>query len=159
MSRAIVTDSAANFERVHGFYMQFLEQCPEALWTKKFGGWPIWQHVIHVYAVIDFFTLQPGQTASPCPIPPEAVRLDPVACTPVNKADTRAYMLVMKAKADAYLAGLNDAALSTKNEGFSARKNETLTHGRTVALLATHAFYHFGTLDAALREEGLKGIH
>jgi hypothetical protein len=160
MSRQIVNEFAANFERVHGFYLQFLDQCPDGLWTKKFGAWPLWQHIVHAYGCIDYFVLQEGEAPTPSPCEADNIlTFEFKAGAAVEKNALRAYVLTMKAKADAYIAGLTDAMLGESNAGFSARKQEARTHALTLSVLASHAYYHFGTLDTALREHGYKGIH
>jgi hypothetical protein len=160
MSRKIVAELAANFERAHGFYLQFLDQCPEELWTKKFGAWPLWQHVVHVYGCIDHFVLQEGgqPTPYPCGVD-DLLAFKFKAGSQVDKSAMRAYVLTMKAKADAYINGLADAMLGGINAGFTARKNDPRTHAMTLSVLAGHAYYHFGTLDTALREHGYPGIY
>ena len=160
MSRQIVAELAANFERAHGFYLQFIDQCPDDLWTKKFGAWPLWQHIVHVYGSIDHFTLQAGQNPTPYPCGVGNLLIfEFKAGEAVDKNTMRAYVLTMKAKADVYINGLTDAMLGEKNMGFSARKSEDRTHALTLSVLAGHAYYHFGTLDTALREHGYKGIY
>ena len=158
MSREIVTALSGNFERSHGLYLQFMEQCPDKLWARTFGGWPLWQHVLHTYACIDLFTLQAGGQAVPLPVAEDLIALARVGSESVDKAPALDFMKVMKARADAYIAGLDDSMLAKKNEGFSGRRNMEFSHAQTMSILIGHAFYHFGTLDAALREEGLKGI-
>jgi len=160
MSRQIVTELAANFDRVHGFYLQFLDECPDGLWTKKFGAWPLWQHIVHVYGCVDYFVLQEGQEPTPYPCAVEnLLTFGFKAGEAVGKSAMRVYALTMKAKADAYINGLSDAMLGESNAGYTARKKEARTHALTMSVLAGHAYYHFGTLDTALREHGSKGIY
>jgi hypothetical protein len=160
MSRKIVDELAGNFERAHGFYLQFLDECPDELWTKKFGAWPLWQHIVHVYGCIDHFVLQEGQEATTYPCAAENILTFAFKeGKAVDKSTMRAYVLTMKGKADAYIRGLNDGMLDENNAGFSARKKEARTHALTLSVLASHAYYHFGTLDTALREHGYKGIY
>jgi len=160
MSRHIVTELAANFERAHSFYLKFIDECPDELWTKKFGAWPLWQHVVHVYGCIDYFVLQEGQQPTSCPCKADNIlAFEFHAGETVDKTDARTYALTMKTKADAYINSLTDAMLGEKNAGFTARKNEARTHALTMSALASHAYYHFGTLDTALREHGFKGIY
>jgi len=159
MSRQIVADLAANFERAHGFYLQFIDQCPEELWTKKFGAWPLWQHIVHVYGCIDYFVLQEGEQPAPAPCGADnLLTFDFKADAAVDKNAMLTYVLTMKAKADAYINGLTDAMLGENNAGFTARKNEDRTHALTMSVLASHTYYHFGTLDTALREHRYPGI-
>ena len=160
MSRRVVAEFAANFERAHGFYLQFIDQCPDALWTKKFGAWPLWEHIVHVYGCVDYFVLQEGQEPTPYPCGVDNLLIFAFkAGEAVDKSAMRAYVQTMKAKADAYINGLTDAMLGENNAGFSARKNEVRTHALTMSVLASHAYYHFGTLDTALREHGYPGIY
>jgi len=163
MSRRIVTELAANFTRIHGFYLQFIEECPEALWTKKSGGWPLWQHIVHVYGCIDHFVRQEGQQPVPYPCKVDnIVALEFAADAMVDKATMRAYMLTLKATGDAYIDGLIDAQLGDKNVGYSARRKHgagDCSHALTLSMLAAHGYYHFSILDAALREHGCKGIY
>ena len=160
MCRRIVAEFAANFERAHGFYLQFLDECPDGLWTRKFGSWPLWQHIVHVYGCIDYFVLQEGQQPTPCPCAADNILTFAFkAGEAMDKRAMRAYVLTMKAKADAYIGSLSDAMLGESNAGFSARKQEERTHALTLSVLASHAYYHFGTLDTALREHGYKGIY
>ena len=171
MSKHIVAQLAANFARTHGFYQQFIDQCPEALWTKKCGSGPIWQHIVHVYAAIDHLVLQEGQTPTPWPCKASNIlSFDFDAAAMVDKTAIRAYMPTMKAKADAYIDGLTDVTLGETNAGYTSRKihsmgaaapgkKEDCSHALTLSVLATHAFYHFGILDAALRDSGCKGIY
>ena len=158
MSKEIVLAMTANFERCHGLYLQFMEQCPDTLWARRFGGWPLWQHILHNYACIDLFILQAGDQPATAPVAEDLILLARVGSDPVAKADVMTFMKLMKDKADVYVASLDDSMLTQKNEGFSSRRNMNFSHAQTLGILVGHAFYHFGTLDAALREEGLKGI-
>ena len=160
MSRQIVAKLAANFRRIHGFYLQFINQCPDELWTKKFGAWPLWQHIVHVYGCIDYFVLQEDQQPTPYPCGVDNILVFAFkAGAAVDKSAMRAYMLIMKAKADAYINSLSDAALGESNMGFSTREKGDRSHALTMSTLASHAYYHFGTLETALREHGYKGIY
>jgi len=159
MSTHLVSELAGNFERAHGFYLQFIEQCPDGLWAKKFGAWPLWQHIAHVYGCIDHFVLQAGQQPTPCPCAGTPLTFAFDADATMDKTAMRAYVLAMKTKADAYINSLTDAMLGEQNAGFTARKKEGRTHALTMSVLAAHAYYHFGTLDTALREHGCKGIY
>ena len=163
MSRRIVTELAANFTRIHGFYLQFIDECPEALWTKKSGGWPLWQHIVHVYGAIDHLVRKEGQPPAPYPCKViDLIALEFAEGAMVDKVTCRAYMLTMKAVGDAYIDALTDDLLSEKNAGYSARRKigtGDCSHALTLSMLAAHGYYHFSILDAALREHGCKGIY
>jgi len=163
MSRCIVTELAANFERTHGFYLQFIDQCPDELWAEKFGRWPLWQHIVHVYGCVEHFVLQDGQQPTPYPCKViDIVAFEFAEDAMVDKAAMRAYMLTTKANADTYIDTLTDAMLGEKNAGYSARRKHgtgDCSHALTLSMLAGHAYYHFSILDTALREYGCKGIY
>ena len=158
MSRIIVQSLEGSIQHAFGLVNEFLKVCPETVWAKKFGGWPVWQQVYHTFAVIDFFL--PEQDAAPeAPLfasdvvklkvtPPETPEKN-VIQTLVAKAQTRA---------GAYAASLDDDALVQKNEGLSARFGREVTHAGTLALIGGHTMYHLGSCDAALREQGLPGV-
>ena len=180
MSKRIVSQLAANFARTHHLYLQFVDQCPDELWVKRFGPWPLWQHIVHVYGSIDHLVLQEGQEPTPYPCRADnilAFAFDADAM--MDKTAMRVYMQIMKAKADAYIDGLTDAALGETHAGYSSRKihsmnaaapggtpaghsappKEDCSHALALSMLAAHPFYHFGILDTALRDHGCKGIY
>ncbi len=161
MSRAIVTNLQGAFNRSFGMLEQFIEVCPWDAWVKQFGGWPVWQQVYHAASSIDLFVLEEGGQPSPPLFEPEIGGLKKVPdeeLTAPPKAVMQEFAAAMKAKANAYIDGLSDADLAQKNPGLSARVKTDMTHAVTLAMMAGHAFYHLGACDAALRDQGLKGV-
>ncbi len=159
MSQAIVQNLKGPFDRVFGMLGQYLEVCPDAVWDKTFGAWPVWRQWYHALAAVDFFTMQDGSSATPAPLGPDAGSLSAAYTGPaLTKEQGKAFLVAAQKTADAYFAGLTDAMLVAKNQGFSARLNTELSHAVTASMLAGHAFYHLGCCDAALREAGLKGV-
>lgn len=158
MSKAIVTSQRGNFEFAFGLLRQFMHVCPDATWNKKFGGWPIWQQVYHALNAVEFFIAEPGAESSGALVPPDVASLSVVGDAPISKAAMAAFADKAKAAADKYMDALADADLAARAEGASARMGRETTHASIVVLMAGHILYHLGTCDAALREQGLKGV-
>ena len=163
MSQPIINGQRAAFEHAYELVTQFIEVCPEAVWTKTFGGWPVWQQVYHALGTFQFFTLQDGETLEQGLYPPEVNSLKSTPDVPPAKKDVLAYAASMKAKADAYINALRDAELPDANQGLTARMKafgipREFSHSQTLAELSGHTLYHLGSCDAALREHGLKGV-
>ncbi len=159
MSNAVVSSLKSAFDRSCGMLEQFIDVCPDEIWNKKFGGWPIWRQIYHAVGTIDFFVAQSAADFGSKPLAPEAGNLSADYSGPAaTKAQVKTLMTAMQAKAEAYFAGLTDASLAGKNEGLSSRLNMDFSHATTCSMLAGHALYHLGSGDAALREAGLKGI-
>ena len=158
MSQAIVQNQRGNFDFAFSLLMQFIDVCPDDTWAKKFGGWPIWQQVYHALNAVDFFISEPGAEPVKGLVAKEVGSLSVVGDTPVSKADMKAFAAKVKAAADGYMNALSDADLTQKAAGASARMGRDTLHATVVALSIGHIFYHLGSCDAALREQGLKGV-
>ena len=163
MLQSIIDGQRAAFEHAYGLVMQFIEVCPEDVWTKTFGGWPVWQQVYHALGSYQSFTLQDGEAPERGLYPPEVNRLQSIPDVPPAKKDVLAYAARMKAKADAYLNALRDADLTGVNRGLTAKMqafgiSREFSHSQTLVMLSGHILYHLGACDAALRERGLKGV-
>ena len=158
MSQNSVSGLKAAFDRSYGMLQQFIEVCPDDIWKKKFGGWPIWQQLYHGIGAVNFFILPPGAAFPEMPFPQNVGSLEVTPDTPADKAVLKACAVQLKTAADAYFASLTDEMLGEKNEGLSQRLNIPMTHATTAAMLTGHSLYHLGACDAALREQGLKGV-
>lgn len=158
MSQAIVQNQRGSFDFAFSLLMQFIDVCPEDTWAKKFGGWPIWQQVYHALNAVDFFISEPGAEPVKGLVSKEIGSLSVVADAPVSKADIKAFAAKVKAAADGYMNALTDADMTKKAEGASARMGRETLHATVMALMIGHILYHLGTCDAALREQGLKGV-
>ena len=162
MSQAIIGGQRAAFEQAYALVTQFIEVCPEEVWAKKFGGWPIWQQVYHALCY-QFLTLQDGEALEQELYPPEVGSFQSTPDAAPLKKDMLAYAARMKAQVDAYLNALRDVDLPGINQGLTARVKafgmpREFSHSQTLAMLSGHTLYHLGACDAALREHGLKGV-
>lgn len=162
MSRSIVDGQKAAFEHAYGLMARFIEVCPEDIWAKKFGGWPVWQHVYHALGSCQM-GLRDGETPEPGLYPPEVNMLENSPDNAPMKTDMQEYATRLKAKADAYFDTLKDADLSGVNQKLTDRMKargvtQEFSHTQTLAMISGHILYHLGSCDAALREGGLKGV-
>lgn len=159
MSKVAVESLKGTFSYSWSLLEKFIDVCPEDLWVKKFGGWPIWQNVYHAIGSIDFFVLQEGDKPTQAMFSHTVSSLSEVATGPVpTRQDLKAVMAELKKTADKYFDGLGDAQLKDGNEGLSQRMPSPWTNAATCAMLAAHTMYHLGICDAALRERGLEGV-
>jgi hypothetical protein len=158
MSRAIVDAQRGNFEFAFSLMLQFIDACPDAVWSKKFGGWPIWQQVYHALNAVDFFISAPGTEPADALATPEVASLSAQGDKPVAKAAMKAFAARVKAAADGYMDALTDAGMLAKAEGATLRMKRDTPHAGVMALMVGHLFYHLGGCDAALRENGMKGV-
>ena len=158
MSQAIVQNQRGSFDFAFSLMMQFIEVCPDDTWAKKFGGWPIWQQVYHALNAVDFFISEPNAEPVKGLVAPEVGNLKTVGEAPVSKADMKAFAAKVKAAADGYMNALTDEDMTKQAAGATARMGRETLHATVMALMIGHILYHLGSCDAALREQGLKGV-
>lgn len=158
MSRAIVENQRGSFDFAFSLMQQFMDVCPDAIWNKKFGGWPIWQQVYHALNAVDFFISAPGAEPVKGLVSPDVGSLKAQGETPVSKNDMQEFAARVKSAADGYMEALTDADMAEVAEGATKRMGRETRHATVMALMVGHILYHLGSCDAALRENGLKGV-
>lgn len=158
MSKNAVLGLQGSFLHAMGLLEQFIDVCPDDIWAKKFGGWPVWQQIYHGAAVTEFFALRDGDAPSAPMYEQDVLLLSGSSDKVPSKMDMKKLLQTMKVVGNRYIDSLTDADLGNKNEGLSARMQREVTHAGTLALLSGHILYHLGSGDAALREAGLKGV-
>ncbi len=158
MSRAIVDNQRGSFDFAFSLMMQFMDVCPDELWGKKFGGWPIWQQVYHALNAVAFFIAEPGAEPVHALAAPEVGSLNAQGDKPITKAAMKSFADQVKAAADGYMDALTDADMLTQAEGATLRMKRETLHATVMALMIGHMLYHLGSCDALLRENGLKGV-
>lgn len=158
MSRVITESLAGGVQHAFALSNKFVDICPEEIWGKTFGRWPVWQQLFHAHTVIDFF-LRPADAAPEAPLFPDGVGELKITMDDVPaKLIVKDYFARMQKRVTDYMADLDDVKLTLKHEGVSARFGRDVTHAALVALIASHLMYHLGSCDAALREAGLSGV-
>lgn len=160
MSHAIISALKAPINQSFGMLSQYIDVCPENIWMETSGGWPVWQQVYHAITAVAFFTNGPD-TAPPATLIEEKY-CGLQSCAPPAIAITREDMKDVLAKAlqdiDALVAGMDDADLTSRNEGIYQRIGMEVTMAGTLTMLASHTLYHLGSCDAALRNHGISGV-
>ena len=158
MSRAIVENQRGSFDFAFSLLQQFMDVCPDDIWNKKFGGWPIWQQVYHALNAVDYFISAPGAEPVKGLVAPEVGSLKVQGENAVSRAEMKEFAMLVKAAADGYMNALTDADMVTIADGATKRMGRETKHATVVALMIGHILYHLGSCDAALRENGLKGV-
>ena len=162
MGREAIDVLQANFERIHGMLVAFTEACPENIWFETYGGYPVWQQAFHAFACYDFFVRGTDETPSPLYFGEKENDVIHFQAAPkaVSKTEMKEAATRAKAKIDAFFDSFkDDAELYQKHAGLSARIGVPFTILGLIATLSSHGFYHLGSCDAALRQNGLKGIY
>ena len=158
MSKVITESLAGGVQHAFALSNQFVDVCPEEVWGKTFGKWPVWQQLFHAYAAVDFF-LRSADASPETSIFPDGVGdLKTTMDDAPAKLIIKDYFAQAQKRVNDYIATLDDAKLAQKHEGLSARFGRDVTHAANVALIASHTMYHLGCCDAALRESGLPGV-
>lgn len=155
-----VTALQGNFERTHGMLMKFIEICPENIWAKTSGGFPVWQQIFHAFACYDFFIRDEKAANTTLMFGEKENDIVGFKERPAAPSKNEIIQAGEKAKkmVDDFFAVQNDATLSQKHEGISARLGAEMSTLGVLSFLAAHNLYHLGSCDAALRDEGLEGV-
>jgi hypothetical protein len=158
MSSLIVNSLNGQLQFTFSLVNKFLETCPDAVWNKTFGGWPVWQQIYHAFTAVDFFLRPPEAPAeaSLCEAGVSELKHSPAEAP--NKSDLCDFIAKAQARVMLYAATLNDELLSVKSDGPSARMGKEMTHAAILGLINAHTMYHLGSCDAALRQNGLPGV-
>lgn len=158
MSTIVTKSLEGNILHAFGLTTEFVKVCPDSLWGRTFGGWPVWQQLFHAFASVDFFLRAAGAAEEDPLFQPGVAELKESPKEAPAKTVIKEFMDKVQSRVLAYAASLDDAALEQKNEGLSARMGRDVTHAGTLALIASHTMYHLGSCDAALRENGQPGV-
>ena len=158
MSRAIVENQRGSFDFAFSLMQQFMEVCPDEIWNKKFGGWPVWQQVYHALNAVDFFISEPGAEPIKALVSPEVGSLREQGAPPITKDAMKEFAALVKSAADGYMNALTDADMLRQADGATKRMGRETLHATVMALMIGHILYHLGSCDAALREHGMKGV-
>ena len=158
MPRRTTQSLTENIQFAFELLNKFMDVCPEDIWAKKFGGWPVWQQIYHAISALDYFCAPLGAPEGPTPFGAEEAELATLGATAPGKAEFKAYAAKAQERVKTYLSGLDDATLPQSNAGLAERMHMPATHANTLSLITAHTLYHLGSCDAALRESGLPGV-
>ncbi|MDR2352071.1 MAG: DinB family protein [Deltaproteobacteria bacterium] len=157
MANPIIDSLQSEINGYFNLLYKFLDVCPLKLWNSTFGGWPIWQQLYHTLWVNDLFI--PLESPPPLvDIPAEVTTLkvkgeSPIPVDKMKKIIAESHKLTL-----AYLDSLTDQDLSAINNKVRNVMHQDWSHAATIAKLSSHALYHIGIFDAALREKNLPGV-
>ncbi|MDR1608187.1 MAG: DinB family protein [Deltaproteobacteria bacterium] len=153
-----ISDSLLNMVDDYFVYLdKFLEACPEDLWAETFANWPISQYFWHVLWINDRFLPGPYLT-NPAGATDDAA-LFKTKIASVSKAEVTKLWSAQKTKTVDFVKSLTEASLYQRNENVFKIIGLEWVNVFSVIKLHSHAFYHLGTFDAALRSKGLAGIY
>ena len=153
-----ITDSLkGNFDFVWGLLEKIIDVCPEAVWSKKAGGFVFWQQLYHCFSAANLILPKDSEPAS-YPWGAEVAQFKAEPTTTPSKEELKVYAAKMKAQIDAWIATLDDASLLQIHEGFSSHWSSPMSNVAAFAVMSGHPFYHIGSCDAILRDNGEKGV-
>ena len=158
MSRDITNAIQAHYRHSWNLLTQLIDTCPDKVWNETRGGWPFWQQVAHVLAVLNFFTLAENEEPLPAPCDMATLMLKVQGSCVISKDAMRDYAEAVRVTVDGWLDGLSDGELAKVHTVLSKKIGRDVAFGAAIAMLASHTCYHIGSCDAALRDNGLPGV-
>ena len=130
--------------------------CPERIWQKKAGGWPVGQQFYHILFATSMFLAGMGESGIENP-DPKGGQLGEARDYCPSKDTAKRFFNNISLGIDKLLNRLDDAELLKNNPGFSQRLGKEVNNAECLNLMVAHMLYHLGSCDAALRDEGLEG--
>jgi hypothetical protein len=153
-----ITESLkGNFDQVWSLLVRIIDICPEAVWAKKAGGFVFWQQLYHCFSAANLI-LPKDSKPEPGPWGTEVAQFKAEPTTTPSKEELKAYAVKMKAQVDAWIGTLDDTSLLQVHEGLSARWGSPMNNVMALNIMSGHPFYHIGSCDAILRDNGEKGV-
>lgn len=156
MAKEYVAGYRAIWEFSFSHVEKFVDICPDDIWARKFGGWPVGEQYFHALTatgmLIASITHKP--VANPAP-QFGALEKGSDACP--DKDVAKAFLMNVMEAGRAMFDALTDADLLKKNEGVSEKFGRSVSNAEVIGLMGGHALYHLGSCDAAMREEGVAG--
>ena len=157
--RKAVSGMQGYYERGMGFLFRLAEVCPQDLWAGKGGGFRFWQQLYHAFWCVDYFLLPPDGSPPEKPFGRGVALFTEEPGRIPSREEILTFGNLMKARADEWIAGLDDMALGEVHAGFTSRKGSEITNAAVFTSLAGHIMYHVGCCDSVLRDNGIKGVY
>lgn len=158
MSDPIIEGFRAEFDRFFDLLEKQIETCPDDLWTRKAGGFVVWQQFFHSLACILLFAGSEDVFTS-LGYSPQVMMLSGESDKVMSREEMRTLAQKAKQKAHAFFDGQSTATLTEKNEGLSKGLGRDMTNQTAAIALIRHNCYHLGGCDAVLRDNGLPGVY
>jgi hypothetical protein len=148
-------------ERFWGMMEEQIEVCPDVLWNKKAGGFVFWQQILHSIGCAEIYALEnpdlPLSVMSEYST--EVVMLNKTPDANVSKTTLREVSSRVKKLVIVFLDGLTPQNIGGQHERMTRRLGRLQTRQHAALALIRHCCYHLGCCDAALREQGVRGVY
>lgn len=156
MSKAFVEVARFGTDRAIQFFDKFWVICPENIWRKKAGGWPVGQQFYHSLWATSMFIFSMGGEKIDNP-DPQAGQLGEDRDYCPSKEDAKKFFNGISLAINQLLDKLDDEDLLKNNPGLSKMLGQDVNNAECFNMMVSHMLYHLGSCDAALRNEGLEG--
>ena len=154
-SEPIIQCFQEEFDRFWGMFEQQIALCPDDLWDRPAGGYPVWQQMAHTIACVEMFALP--DPATPTRIIGARFSMETVMFAPSAEKAGKEEMLRLSRQAkdlgDAFLSSLTTASLTAPHARTSARRGTPQTMQNAAIALVRHCAYHVGCCDAVSRDQ------
>ena len=159
MADPVIETFGKEFDRFHDLLLQQVDLCPsEEAWLEKTGRFAYWWHFMHVFAIIEWYTLPLGAPARQTWFPDDVVRAKAEPSRAMTRDEVRALAAAMKTLGHEYLATQSRETLMDKNEGMSKTLGREVTNLDALMGMVRHYSYHVGCVDSLLRAKGIPGV-
>ena len=160
MSDPVIAPFKQEFDRFHEYLRQLIDACPnEAVWLEKNGSIAYWQHLMHTFACMEYYTLPVGAPRKQTRYPEDVVRFKAEPDSPMTQDEVRSLAKDMHILVHEYMARQNAQTLTQINESVLQILGRECSNLQALITLVRHATYHLGCCDAILRSHGLPGVH
>lgn len=147
-----------DFDRFWGLLEKQMRVCPDDLWSKKAGGWPVWQQFLHAVGTVEFFIQAEGE-ASAFKVGKDVIMLSSTPDKAVSRTELLDLAERMQELAHSFMNGVNRDSMTERYEPLSARFGREVTKQFVMLALVRHCNYHMGCIDAIFREYGHEGVY
>jgi hypothetical protein len=138
-----------------GLLRKDIENCPDDIWEKKFGGDYYWDQMYHAIGSVGVFLNLLGVKGAPA-IPEGASGNLRREADPSKPHGKKIALLLLEDTVKfltEYFETLDDSVLLTPADFFGHKT----TYGGIIAFCGVHLAYHVGACDMILRENGIQG--
>lgn len=139
-----------------GLFDKFWTICPEDIWRKRDGGWPVGQQYYHILLASSMFLAGMGESGIENPDPKGGQLGEDRDYCP-SKDEAKKFFDNVSLGINKLLDSLDDEKLLQNNPRFSQMLGKEVNNAECLNLMVAHMLYHLGSCDAALRNEGLEG--
>ena len=158
MAEAVIANFKKDFDMFWGLLGQQIARCPEGVWAKKAGGFPVWQQMLHAVAVTELITLPAGAPSRQTMYEKGVIQFVVTPEAPMRKEDLVALAEVIKLQAHAFMDGQTLESLGHTHEKFSGVFGTPLSNQSAITMLIAHLAYHVGACDAVFRDNAIPGV-